>query len=240
VQRANARLHGLRDASIAAARASDGQRAVPAGIRAGRTAAKAMLARRANDGRYGSFTFAVGSQPGQWRPTPPANLNDPFAWVANVKPFLVTSGTQFRSKGPHALTSEAYAREYNEVKALGGNGTTTPSTRTPTPEQLALARFYVVNPVELYNRTLRDIARREGLPVAAQARLLATVNMAGADSIITCWADKAHWNFWRPITAIRLGDDDGNAATVGDPAWTPFLANPPYPAGVLGEGPDAL
>jgi hypothetical protein len=221
------RLHGLRNASIAAARTSDGRRAVIAGIRAGRAAAKAMLSKRANDGRFGSFTFAVGSQPGQWRPTPPANVNDPFAWVAQVKPFLATSASQFRSKGPHALTSEAYAREYDEVKALGGNGTTTPSTRTP--EQLALARFYVVNPVELYNRTFREIARREDLALAAQARFLAAVNMAGADALITCWADKAQWNFWRPITAIRLGHEDGNPATVGDPAWTPFLVNPPYP-----------
>lgn len=223
------RLRGHRNESIAAARTKDGRRAVVAGIKAGRAAAKAMLAKRASDGRFVPFSFTVGSAAGQWRPTPPANINDPFAWVGRVAPFLLNSASQFRSKGPHALTSDAYTREYNEVKALGGNGTTTPSARTP--EQHALAQFYVnaVNPVELFNRTLRTIAEREGLTLGQEARLFAMLNLAGADALISCWDDKAHWNFWRPITAIRLGDDDGNPATVGDPAWTPFLAAPPYP-----------
>ena len=221
------RLRGHRNESIAAARTKDGRRSVVAGIKAGRAAAKAMLATRASDGRFVPFSFAVGSAAGQWRPTPPANINDPFAWVGRVDPFLLNSAPQFRSKGPHALTSEAYAKEYNEVKALGGNGTTTPSARTP--EQHALAQFYVVNPVELFNRTFRTIAEREGLTLAQEARLFAMLNLAGADGLISCWDDKAHWNFWRPITAIRLGNDDSNAATVGDPGWTSLIASPPYP-----------
>ena len=221
------RLHGLRDESIATATSKDGRRAVRAGIRAGSAAAKAMLAKRGSDGRYGQYSFAVGEGTGQWRPTPPANLNDPFAWVTKVEPFLLTSASQFRSKGPNPVTSDAYTREYNEVKALGGNGTTTPSGRTPG--QLAVAQFYVVNPVEMYNRTFRTIAQREGTTLAGEARLFAMLNMAGADALINCWDDKAHWNFWRPITAIRMGNDDGNPDTVGDPAWTSFIGSPPYP-----------
>ncbi len=221
------RLHGLRDESIAAATSKDGRRAVTAGVRAGSVAAKAMLSKRESDGRYGQFSFTVGETMGQWRPTPPANLNDPFAWVAKVQPFLLRSASQFRSKGPNPITSDAYTREYNEVKSLGGNGTTTASARTP--EQLAVAQFYVVNPVEMYNRTFRTIAQREGTTLAAEARLFAMLNMAGADALINCWDDKAYWNFWRPVTAIRLGNDDGNSATVGDPAWTSFIGSPPYP-----------
>jgi Vanadium chloroperoxidase N-terminal domain len=222
-----ARLDGLRDESIAAATTTDGRRAVAAGIEAGKAAAEAMLEERENDGRYGTFTFTVGDEAGEWRPIPPANVNDPFAWVARVDPFLLESTSQFRTKGPHELTSGTYTKEYNEVKALGGNGTTTPSARTP--EQLALAQFFVVNPIELFNRTFRTIAEGEGLTLAKEARLFAMLNLAAADALINCWDDKAHWSFWRPITAIRLGNDDGNEDTVGDPAWTPFVATPPYP-----------
>jgi hypothetical protein len=91
------------------------------GVSVGAAAAAAMLAARTNDGRYVPFSFQVGTNPGEWRPTPPSSINDPFAWVARVQPFLLESTSQFRTKGPHSLTSRAYAREYNEVKTLGPN-----------------------------------------------------------------------------------------------------------------------
>ena len=193
------------------------------GIAAGAAAAAAMLASRANDGRYGAFRFEPGDEPGEWRPTPPANVNDPFAWIANVDPFVLDSPSQFRTKGPHALTSGAYAKEYNEVKALGAAG------GSRTPDQQALAEFYTVNPVELFNRTFRDIAEAAQLTLIEEARLFAMLNIAGADSLINCWNDKAYWSFWRPITAIHEGDNDGNRKTVGDPSWTSFIPAPPYP-----------
>jgi hypothetical protein len=194
------------------------------GIAAGASAAAAMLAARANDGRYVPSSFAVGDDAGEWRPT--ASGNDPFAWVAGVEPFLLQSSSQFRTKGPHALTSGGYTKEYNEVKELGGPDT---PDSLRTEEQTAVARFYTVNPVELFNRTFRVIAEDRGLTLVEQARLFAMLNLAGADGFISCWDDKAFWNFWRPITAIREGDNDGNPNTVGDPGWTPFLATPPYP-----------
>jgi hypothetical protein len=197
-----------------------------AGIAAGDAAAQEMLRIRANDGRFGSFLFTPGAQPGQWRPTATPPVSDPFAWVARVEPFFVDSSSQFRTAGPHALTGRAYAREYNEVKNYGGNGTTTPTLRSP--EQVALAGFYTVNPVELFNRTFRVIAA-DKLRLVEQARLFAMLNMAVADSVINCWDDKAFWNFWRPITAIRLGDTDGNPNTVADAGWTSMLPAPPYP-----------
>jgi hypothetical protein len=195
------------------------------GVAAGAAAAAAMLAARTNDGRYVPFSFQVGTSPGEWRPTPPALVNDPFAWVARVQPFLLESTSQFRTKGPPSLTSRAYAREYNEVKTLGGP--TEGSARTP--DQEALAQFYTVAPVELFNRTFRTIAEAEGLTIAEEARLFAMLNLAGADSLINCWDDKEFWSFWRPITAIHEGDNDGNPRTVGDPTWTPLLNAPPYP-----------
>lgn len=195
------------------------------GIAAGAAAAAAMLEARATDRRYVPFSFTVGDDAGQWRPTPPSLVNDPFAWVARVEPFLLESPSQFRTKGPRALTSRAYAREYNEVKKLGG-----PTLGSPrSAEQEALAQFYTVHPVELFNRTFRVISKAEGLTLAEEARLFAMLNTAGADGLINCWDDKEFWSFWRPITAIHAGDEDGNPRTVGDTGWTPLIATPPYP-----------
>jgi hypothetical protein len=202
-------------------------RQIDRGTKAGAAAAQKMLDMRAEDGRYSSFSFTEGLQPGQWRRTTPEAPTDPFAWVAKVTPFTLTSQSQFRSMGPLALDSAEYAEEYNEVKTLGGNGTTTTTTRTA--EQTALASFYTANPVEMFNRTFRTIAETRGMSIVQQARLFARVNLTGADSFINCWDDKAYWNVWRPITAIRLGDTDGNDATAADPEWTSMVASPPYP-----------
>ena len=194
-----------------------------AGIAAGAAAAAAMLEERTNDGRYVPFSFTVGDQVGEWRPAPPAFVSDPFAWVANVDPFVLQSSSQFRTNGPRALKSDAYPREYNEVKDLGA----VDSPRTP--EQEAVAQFYTVNVIELLNRTFRTISETEGLTVAEEARLFGMLNLAGADSVIHCWDEKAFWSNWRPITAIQQGDNDTNPDTVGDPDWTPLFATPPYP-----------
>ncbi len=227
------RLNNLYSQSLTDATTQDGADAVSAGIAAGAAAAAKMLADRASDGRYPAvpFTFAVGDDPGEWRPT--NGVNDPFAWVAKVDPFLLESADQVRTKGPHALKSGAYAKEYNEVKDYGGNGTTTPTLRTQ--EQTDTARFFASNPVELFNRAFRGIASGHSLTMAEQARLFAMLNMSGADSLIGCWDDKAFWSFWRPITAIHEGDNDGNPRTDGDANWTPFITltppavTPPYP-----------
>ncbi len=196
------------------------------GIAAGAAAAEAMLAARASDGRYVAFTFTFGDGVGQWRPAPPAFASDPFAWVANVEPFVLRSPSQFQSKGPLDVRSRAYAKEYNEVKELGGPDT---ADSPRTEEQTAVARFYIVHPVELFNRTFRVIAEERGLSLVQEARLFAMLNMAGADGLINCWSDKEAFSFWRPITAIQQGDNDGNRRTAGDEGWTPFAPTPPYP-----------
>ena len=185
------------------------------------------LPREPVDGRYVPFSFTEGDEAGEWRPTPPGMVNDPFAWVANVKPFVLRSASQFRSRGPLDIRSRAYAKEYNEVKDLGAVG----SPRTD--EQTAVALFYVVNPIELFNRTFRVIAVDRGLSLVEEARLFAMLNIATADTLINCWSDKEAFGFWRPITAIHEGDNDGNRRTTGDTAWAPFFpppsGTPPYP-----------
>jgi hypothetical protein len=196
------------------------------GIAAGAAAADKMLEVRADDGRYGDFRFTPGTLAGQWRPT--TSGTDQFAWVAKVDPFLIESQSQFRTQGPHALTSEAYTREYNEVKELGVVASPYPAGPR-TAEQDAVARFYNVNLVELFNRAFREIAEDRGLTLADEARLFAMLNLATADAVINCWDEKKHWSNWRPITAIREGDNDGNPSTVGDPGWTPLIPTPPYP-----------
>jgi hypothetical protein len=218
------RLDQALDDAIDAAIAEDGEDAVDAGIAAGQAAANAMLLAREDDGRFVPYALTSGSAAGEWRPTPPGFASDPFAWVGRVDPFLLNSTSQFRSKGPHDLKTGAYARDYNEVKLLGG-----PSDESPrTQEQEDVAQFYLTNPVEMFNRAFRGLAQERGLDIVEQARLFAMVNMAGADASINCVDDKIHWNFWRPITAIHNGDDDGNKKTIGDPTWTSMVPSPPY------------
>ena len=223
------RLDLLETNSLAAATAADGASAVADGVDAGEAAAAAMIAERAGDGRWGPFRFTCGEEPGQWRPvsslvcTTPSGPSDPFAWVAKVKPFVVESNEQFLSQGPPALNTGDYAKQYDEVKTLGAVG----SARTP--EQQALVDFFQPNPVEMYSRSFRTYALAKGLDVAEQARLFAKFALASGDAFINCWESKAHWSNWRPQTAIRLGDSDGNPKTDGDANWTSAVANPPYP-----------
>ncbi|HET9346156.1 MAG TPA: vanadium-dependent haloperoxidase [Candidatus Limnocylindrales bacterium] len=194
------------------------------GVDAGAAAATAMLANRANDGRFGPFRFTPGDEAGEWVPAPPAGLSDPNAWVARVRPFTLERTSQFRTEGPPPLNSPEYTADFNEVKSIGS---ATNSTRDD--KQNALASFYAENPVTLFHRTFRTIATEHGLSIAASARLFGMLSVSVADSIIGCWDNKAFWSNWRPITAIRLGDDDSNPATVGQADWTPLLPTPPYP-----------
>ena len=205
------------------------------GVAVGATAASGIIALRANDGRFppGQMPFVGGSNPGEWRPTdsfigtPPAP--PPFSpmaawWVANVTPFALKSGDQFRAGPPPPLTSHNYTRDYNEVKAMGAR-----FNSSRTDEQTDLALFWVSNYVALWNRALRDIAEAQNLNIGDSARLFALVNLAMADALITAWDSKVAYASWRPLTAIRLGNDDTNPDTVGDSEWQPLINNPNYP-----------
>jgi hypothetical protein len=196
------------------------------GIAIGQAAAAAMLADRADDGRYGTFRFTAGDQPGEWRPELPSFVSDPFAWVARVRPFTMKSTSQFRTDGPLDMTSAQYAAEFNEVKSMGA---LTGSSRTDA--QTLEARFYSTNPLPMMNRAFREVAAARGLSLTDDARLFVTTSMSSADALIGCWDDKAYWNFWRPITAINQAADDGNPGTAPQAGWLPLIATgtAPYP-----------
>jgi hypothetical protein len=194
------------------------------GIAVGEAAAAAMIAARTGDGRFGPFRNTPGTQAGEWRPTLPLFVNDPNAWVKDVKPFMVESASQFRPKGPDSLTSPQYTREYKEVKSLGQD-----TSKTRTDDQTAASRYWATVGLPLWNRTAATLAADHGLSVADDARLFAEMYMTAADAAITVWDGKVFFKFWRPITAIQEGDNDGNPATDGDTKWLPLIPTPPYP-----------
>ena len=193
------------------------------GQEVGSAAAASMLADRVGDGRFSAFTVIQGDEPGEWRSTAFVNgtpVVEPARGVGNVRPFVIPSAAALRSKGPNALTSDAYTRDYNEVKRLGS----LTSTRR-TSDQTEAAVFWQANAAVLSNSTMRQLVGSQGLDGVEAARMFAMADMAGADGVIACWIDKYSWKFWRPITAIRLGATDGNPATVGDPEWTPLFSS---------------
>jgi hypothetical protein len=207
-----------------------------AGIAVGEATAAAMLAARTNDGRFGPPPLLYPPAPGIWRPTPPLFAQDPAPWVGNVRPFIVPSADMLRTDGPNALTSAAYAEDFNEIKELGSLTST-----TRTSDQTDAAIFWQDHAPALWNRIFRTLAASQQLDIVEGARLFAMTNLAAADAAIGCWNDKYYWQFWRPITAIREADSDGNPATEADPAWLPLfdpttpvfsgppLVTPPFP-----------
>jgi hypothetical protein len=193
------------------------------GVEVGGAAATAMLAARANDGRFGPFTFIEGFDPGEWRLAPPQGATgivakDPAPWVGFVKPFLVPTVEMLRSDGPNPLTSAAYAADFNEIKELGSLTST-----KRTADQTAAAIFWQDSGPAIWNRVYRSLATSRELDIVDSARLFAMTNLSAADGSIGCWNDKAYWSFWRPITAIREAASDGNPATEADPNWVPLF-----------------
>jgi hypothetical protein len=195
------------------------------GIATGEASAAAMITAREDDGRFGDPGFPVGSAPGEWRPVLPAFVNDPNAWMADVEPFLILRSSQFRTHGPHALTSRRYAKEFAEVKSLGS---LTSTTRT-TDQTEAVLFWGAGHPPAMWSSMFRSLALAQDLPTADDARLFAMLYLTAADAAISCWDDKRFWGFWRPITAIREAEVDGNPETEPDPNWLPLLPTPPYP-----------
>jgi hypothetical protein len=197
------------------------------GASIGKIAASHVINLRAGDGSFPSNppVFVGGTKPGEWRPTLPAFATMVTPWLGAVRPFTLKDSTQLRaSPPPPRLNSGEYTHDYNEVKALGRINST-----VRTPEQTALALFYSDNFIALWNRTMRGIVNANIDNIGDSARLFALANMAAADAVITAWDNKKYWNYWRPITAIQEGDNDGNPDTVGDPTWLPYLATPAYP-----------
>jgi len=209
------------------------------GIAAGQAAAAAMLAARKNDGVTTSVQYTPGTAPGKWRPHPdPVSPNPPIANPAlaagnqpavlpqwgRVTPFVLATAAEFRLPGPPALASAAYARDYNEVKRLGGQ-----RSADRTAQQEEIARFWYEPSPQGWNRIARTVAGERKLDLCANARLLALLNAAMADGFIAGFETRYLYDFWRPVTAIRAGDTDGNDATAADPTWETFMNTPPLP-----------
>jgi hypothetical protein len=182
--------------------------------------------------------FTPGTNPGDWRPTPPGNLPFAFLFLATTKPFTLEAPSQFRAAPPPPLNSRAYLRDYNEVKRAGAIESHPEAGVCPAPRRTDIARFWNGNFFPQWNEAIRLIALDHQLSIGETARLLALANLAVADAVISVWDSKLYYEFWRPITAIREGHADTNPATVGDPAWTPFVQSghfppnsqtPPYP-----------
>jgi len=203
------------------------------GIAIGHDAAKAMLDARAGDGRFGPSQWVPNSAPGHWQPQiNPANgqpILDPTPWVGGVRPFFLTSSSQFRSAPPPALDSADWAAQFNEVKSLGRI-----DSATRTAQQTYIARWWQSAPGLSYGDVARQLIARNHLSAADSARLLALLNMAGGDAAINVWNDKYHFDFWRPWNAIPRAAEDGNAATTPDATWLPLIAAP-YPEYVSGH-----
>jgi hypothetical protein len=142
-----------------------------------------------------------------------------------VTPFLVRSSSQFDTRGPDAMTSRQYAKDFNEVKDVGSAA----STATRTGDQTLAVRYWMENAAGTWSRIVRGILSQRTVSLADEARLSAMLYMTTADSLITVWTDKAYYSFWRPITAIREAGSDGNPATAPDTGWLPAIATPPYP-----------
>ena len=197
------------------------------GVAVAATAAAGILALRGCDGTFPNPPpppFVGGTDPGVWRPTPPGFLPMLTPWLGNVTPFTLTRPSQFRPDPPPALTSNKYARDYNEVKALGAL-----NNSSRTLEQTDLAYFWASNYVVLWNQALRDIAAARVDDIADSARLFALADMAMADALVTCWNTKSYYVTWRPVTGIQEGNNDGNPWTVGDTSWLPLITTPNYP-----------
>jgi len=215
------------------------------GIQIGKDAAIAMLEKRQGDAPSLFVVYPQGTAPGEYRSYLPWS-NAGAAWPANAayapywgetKPFGILSGAQFRSEPPYAINSPEYTADYNEVKTLGSNTST-----VRTPEQTAMGIFLTDNMPSMINRMARYVAVSEELNGWETARLFALTQMAEADALICTFDASFHYKFWRPITAIREGDTDGNTDTEGDISWNAVTAGraipplPPYPSGYASAG----
>ena len=215
------------DAAFAASLSAHAISASDPSIAFGESVADAIVALRSNDGSaFAQFPYTApgAGSPGVWVPTPPANLAALLPGWGGVQPWVLRAGSQFRPDEGPSLTSEEYARDFNEIKEIGSL-----TSATRTAEQTNIARFWLTSAAVIWDGALRAVAVARGLDISETAHAFALVNVAGADAAIACWDAKYAFNFWRPITAIHNADVDGNPLTAPDPAWVPLAPTPNFP-----------
>jgi hypothetical protein len=205
-----------------------GGRARTRGVEVGNKVAALLIAARSDDGSAVTpAPFVAGTRPGDYRATPPNFPSPVFSGWGNVAPFVLRNGAQFRPAPPPALSSAAYARAINEVKSLGQD-----TSATRTAEQTVIGKFWAPPIWNTWNAIADDAAIAHHANLERTAAMFAALNLTFADSAIAMYDAKYHYQLWRPVTAIRLADTDGNPATVGDPTWAPLAvtaADPSYP-----------
>lgn len=205
-------------------RIADGP-AKAAGIAAGEKAAEAVLAARADDGAGTPVAYRPHAAPGSYVPTAAPAVPH---W-AKRKPWLLASPEQVRPDPPPALTSEDWARDYNEVREIGSK-----ASARRSPAQTEIARFWEYSLPAIYHGVVHSVAGQPGREATQNARLFAAASQAMDDALIAVFDAKYRYHFWRPVTAIRNADLDGNEATALDASWTPFSEapmHPEYPSG---------
>jgi hypothetical protein len=191
-----------------------------AGIAVGERAAARVLVRRRDDGGDGAESYRPATSPGVYVPTTVPAVPQ---WPRRT-PWMLSSPSQFRPGPPPKLSSEAWARDYAEIKAVGAKAST-----TRTAEQTEVAKFWEATLPSIYHGVVRTVADQPGRDVTRNARLLMAITQGMDDAIIAVMDAKYHYGFWRPVTAIRNGDQDGNDATARDATWTPFIETPMHP-----------
>ena len=223
-------LTGRYHASITATGITQGD----PGLAFGESVAARIVALRQNDGSASAahpYTAPGAGLPGVWTPissAPGAQALLP-GW-GNVTPWVLRSASQFRPGPPPALSSAEYARDYNELKAIGAEVS---SVRTAL--QGNIAQFWRASPAALWNPVLRTAIQSRGMNLSDSARTMALFYLAAADASVACWEAKYFYNSWRPERAIVRGAEDGNDATIADPAWRPFVSTPPHPDYISGH-----
>jgi hypothetical protein len=213
-----------RTASLA--QITDSNLAVQQGLAWGQSVADQIWSWKSQDGFSKTVPpYLGGTNPGEWRPTPPAMAPGLAPQLATTTPWVIRSPSQFRLAGPPALANDQYTADFNELKSMG-----IAANSGRTADQTLAANFWQAgNPPDYWDQAVLSLAGQNQYSLAETARLLALVNLGMADAMIGCWDSKYTYSSWRPITAIQLADTDGNDATAPDPSWTPLIVTPPFP-----------
>jgi hypothetical protein len=219
------------DAALQARVAMVDERQAKPAILVGKAVAKAILSWRQNDGwTVAPPPFVLPTFPGLYQPTPPNFVAPGFRQFEHTRPFALLTSTQYLPAAPPTLTSEQYAADFEEVKAVGA---ATSATRTAEQTQIAQLFASVTSRTvhwAIWNHVARDTARSNGLSLVETARLYALLNVSIHDGLQSSHTAKFVYGMWRPVTAIRRADEDMNALTIADPSWTPLLGTPTYPS----------
>ena len=193
---------------------------ISAGQRLGEAVAQKVVESRANDGALGPDIYRPRTRPGVYVPTAAMICT---TWPT-MKPFVLASPSQFRPGPPVSLTSKEWAEDYNEIKDLGSLTST-----KRTPEQTETAKFWLMTGPQAYHPLARQTILARHLDLSDSARFMALYAVALVDAYVAVFDAKYHYEFWRPLTAIRNGDSDENPATEPDPTWQPIDSTPMHP-----------